>query len=173
MISTVGVALGRGLLLAECLPRCHYGLISEAEAFLQTKSLWYSSPGHMGWARQPPGAWVSSFAVLTWTFWCLWSARSDFLFLKRRGLETLIKTPLKGIKRLPERQITLTKEPVNDLEGTMRNTPPALPLGSGVLPSQGRWWAICRRAERSRRTKNSPHSDPGVKGMLGDIAQTW
>lgn len=69
-------------------------------------------------------------------------ACSDFLFLKRRGLETLIKTPLKGIKRLPERQMTLTKEPLNDLKGTMRNTPPALPLGSGVLPSQGGWWAI-------------------------------
>jgi hypothetical protein len=91
----------------------------------------------MGWAQQPPGAWVFSFAILTWTFWCLWSARSDFLFLKRRGLETLIKTPLKGIKRLPERQMTLTKELFNDLKGTMRNTPLAPPLGSGVLLSRG------------------------------------
>lgn len=159
-------------MLSAC-PGVTMALSQRLRLFSRLRSLWYSSPGHMGWARQPPGAWVSSFAVLTWTFWCLWSARSDFLFLKRRGLETLIKTPLKGIKRLPERQITLTKEPVNDLEGTMRNTPPALPLGSGVLPSQGRWWAICRRAERSRRTKNSPHSDPGIKGMLGDVAQTW
>lgn len=123
--------------------------------FSRSRCLWYSGPGHMGWAQQPLDAWVFSFAILTWTFWCLWSACSDFLFLKRRGLETLIKTPLKGIKRLPERQMTLTKELFNDLKGTMRNTPLAHTLGSGVRSSRGGWWAIRGRAERSRRTKNS------------------
>lgn len=93
------------------------------------RSPWYGGSGHVGWPQQPPGAWVFCFAILTWTFWCLRSAHSDFLFLKRRGLETLIKTPLKGIKGLPERQMTLTKELFNDLNSTMRNTPASPPFG--------------------------------------------
>lgn len=64
---------------------------------------------------KPSGACGFCIANQTRTFWCLWLAKGNFLFLREKDEKCLLKSPLKGIKRLPERQMTLTKEPLNDL----------------------------------------------------------